>query len=638
MIIPVKKYLFFGTKEDLDEFFQRAQNQGYIEFIAPSGKRAVETPIEIQTLLSALRILRKLPSKKPYTGGGPSAFAIETAQRILSLKGEIDKLSEEVRILEAEISRVGPFGDFSMDDIDYIEREGKRKIQFFCMKTAKSHKTNFTDEVIYIDTVYDLDYFITINKESRSYPEMIEMRVDKSATQLQTHLSFVKESLHLLEAELKGLAGHKEFLQHVLLELLNDHQLVAAKKEVQFPLGASLFSVEAWIPQNKVVSVFAMVDGMKIDAEEIAVDEGEKVPTYMENEKERKIGEDLVKIYDIPAPTDKDPSGWVFWAFALFFAFVVSDAGYGFLFLALALFLKYKFPQAKGASKRFFKLALALSVSCIIWGVAISSFFGLDFSPESKISKYSALGYLAKKKAEYHIVEKDDVYNYWVKKIPTLSETKNADEFLMKATKEENGRVGYIAYDEFKDNILLELSLLLGVIHVSLSLLRNLKRHLAGIGWLAFLVGGYLYFPSILHCTSLLNFLEVIDKPLATKVGLQLIYGGIGVAVLLAFIQKRFKGFSEIAAVVQIFADVLSYLRLYALALAGAMLASTFNDLGRAVGLVAGGVVILFGHLVNIQLGTMAGVIHGLRLNFIEWYHYSFEGGGKLFRPLKKLK
>jgi V/A-type H+-transporting ATPase subunit I len=48
--------------------------------------------------------------------------------------------------------------------------------------------------------------------------------------------------------------------------------------------------------------------------------------------------------------------------------------------------------------------------------------------------------------------------------------------------------------------------------------------------------------------------------------------------------------------------------------------------------------VIILGHGINISLGLMAGVIHGLRLNFIEWYHYSFEGGGRFFNPLKLLK
>ena len=67
-------------------------------------------------------------------------------------------------------------------------------------------------------------------------------------------------------------------------------------------------------------------------------------------------------------------------------------------------------------------------------------------------------------------------------------------------------------------------------------------------------------------------------------------------------------------------------------------MAQTFNDLGQALGFAAGMLVILLGHGVNVLLSIMGGTIHGLRLNFLEWYRYSFEGGGKLFEPLKRLK
>jgi V/A-type H+-transporting ATPase subunit I len=65
-------------------------------------------------------------------------------------------------------------------------------------------------------------------------------------------------------------------------------------------------------------------------------------------------------------------------------------------------------------------------------------------------------------------------------------------------------------------------------------------------------------------------------------------------------------------------------------------MASTFNNLGEVLGFFIGFVVVLLGHSVNIFLGIMGGVIHGLRLNFLEWYHYSFQGGGKLFNPLRR--
>lgn len=94
----------------------------------------------------------------------------------------------------------------------------------------------------------------------------------------------------------------------------------------------------------------------------------------------------------------------------------------------------------------------------------------------------------------------------------------------------------------------------------------------------------------------------------------------------------------ETLNVIQVFSDVLSYLRLYALGMAGMIVAQTFNGLGERFGIVIGTIIILIGHTVNINLSIMSGVIHGLRLNFLEWYHYCFEGGGKLFNPLRLRK
>jgi V/A-type H+-transporting ATPase subunit I len=192
--------------------------------------------------------------------------------------------------------------------------------------------------------------------------------------------------------------------------------------------------------------------------------------------------------------------------------------------------------------------------------------------------------------------------------------------------------------DEFTGNIILEITILIGIIHISCAFLRYLRRNYAGLGWIAFMIGGYLFFPSMLNATTILEFMGWVSKPIAAAFGLQCLYGGIGFALISAVIQHRWKGLGEIANMVQVFADVLSYLRLYALSLAGSIMASTFNQEGAALGLFAGFIVILAGHGINMSLSFMGGVIHGLRLNFLEWYHYCFDGGGRLFKPLHKLK
>jgi V/A-type H+-transporting ATPase subunit I len=94
---------------------------------------------------------------------------------------------------------------------------------------------------------------------------------------------------------------------------------------------------------------------------------------------------------------------------------------------------------------------------------------------------------------------------------------------------------------------------------------------------------------------------------------------------------------------VQFFSDVLSYIRIFALGLSGALLAQTFNNLSfdlwnsGIAGMVLAPFIFLLGHILNIALSIMSGVIHGLRLNFLEWYRWSFDGGGKKFVPFKDL-
>ena len=127
-----------------------------------------------------------------------------------------------------------------------------------------------------------------------------------------------------------------------------------------------------------------------------------------------------------------------------------------------------------------------------------------------------------------------------------------------------------------------------------------------------------------------------VPQNIAPVLGATLLFGGYALAILITSIQHGIKtGIGEAVHPTKIFGDVLSYIRLYALALAGSLMAITFNQMASNVNLALGIFIILLGHLVNLVIVAMAGTIHGLRLNFLEWYHYCFEGGGKLFNPLQ---
>lgn len=636
MRIDVKKFLFIGIESDRAAFFKKAQEAGIIDFISEKGKTK-ELSADINNMISAIKILRGLPTAQQEELE-EYALADGLAYKILQIKNNLGKLFEEKRIIQLEIARVGIFGDFSLEDIAFIEREGQRKIQFYFSKHAASSDLLLPPEVIYVGTEHELDYFIAINKKTTQYPKLVEMRIERALGTLKQQLANIEKEIYKAEESLKPYAKYNTFLHHALVNKFNTYNLNTASNSVKSALDDSLFVVSGWVPVNKLHQLNPLVNEMDVHAEEIAIESTDHIPTYLENHGLNRLGEDLIHIYDTPSPTDKDPSLWVLLSFALFFSFIIGDGGYGLIFLGIALYIRYKYSGIKGAGKRILNLFTLLCFGCIVWGFLTSSFFGINISPDNPLRKYSAIQWLVEKKAAWHIAHQDSVYTSWTEKLPELKGITDASEFVKKAsTKTENG-TSYDLISKFSDNIMIELALLIGVVHILLSMFRYLPRNWTMLGWIAFVIGGYLYIPHYLGAASMTQYLLGIEIENAAKNGLYLLIGGIGLAVIISIFKNKLLGLLEAMTAIQVFSDILSYLRLYALGLSGAILGATINESAAALPFVVSTLLIIIGHGINILLSIMSGTIHGLRLNFLEWYHYSFEGGGKMFKPLHKMK
>lgn len=631
MIIKVQKFLIFGMKEAVSAFFERAQKEGYIEFIGSSKVR--EFPPFLKNYVNAIKILKQLPVAEKVDESLLNLKDDIACNKIIQITNNIEHLEEIRHSLVEETKTIGPFGNFSLDDVQYIEAEGRRIFQFFVIQSKK--KSRKPDDLIYLSTEYDLDYFVAINRERKKYSGYIEVTIDKPIGLLKKRIASIDVQIAKYHEKLKAFNVYLKKLKDGLLDKLNSYNLEIAKNSTKARLEDSLFSIEAWIPENKIPALKELIKDFAVDYEILATSKSDRIPTYMENNQFAAMGEDLVKIYDIPSTEDKDPSSWVLIFFALFFAMIVSDAGYGLIFLGLSFLLKYKMKNPKPEIKRFIRLSFFLSTFCIIWGVFTSSYFGVNISPSSPWQKVSFVNYLSQKKAEYHLLKKDDTYQEWVKKYPAISSAKNGMDFLMIA-KNKAGK--FEAFQEFSRNILMELSIMIGALHICFAFLRNLAKNLAGLGWVVFIIGAYLYLPSFLQAPTMINFLNILSESMAYKIGFYILFSGVFLAAALAILQHKLHGIKEITAITGVFGDILSYLRIYALALAGAILSETFNEMGSSFNIVIGTVIILMGHLINISMTLMGAVIHSLRLNFLEWYNHCFEGGGKIFNPLKLFK
>ena len=637
MRIDVKKFLFVGVHTERESFFKKAQEIGLVHFIETGPPKTKEIPQEVQNLVTAIKILRGLPvvTQEELTD---YSQADSFAEKILHLKHKAEKLFEEKRVLTLEIARISVFGDFSLDDITYLEQEGNRKIQFYFAKKGAMNPDNLPKELFWIDSDHGLDYFIGINKESTQYDKLVEMRVEQPLAQLKSRLSEITMEIHIAEQELKTYAKYNTFLHNALIVKLNSHNLRTTQDYAQKPLESTLFAVEGWVPEHKIEAVEQLVKDMNVNMAEIAIESKDVVPTYLENKGPSRIGEDLIRIYDTPSNTDKDPSLWVLLSFALFFAMIIGDAGYGLVFLGTALYVRYNFPKMREVGKRVVNLFIILCIATIGWGFLTNSFFGIKFGPKNPVRQYSLIHYLAKNKVDYTISHQDVVYQEWIEKYPHLEGKTDPQEFLSKGVKVVEGKTTHELMDKVYENIFLELSLFIGIVHVCLSFIRYLDRNWSGIGWVIAIIGAYLYIPEYLEATTMAHYVIGMDKAASATEGWYMMSGGFGLAVGIAIFRNRLLGILEITNVIQIFADILSYLRLFALALTGSIISNIVNEFASSMVFVGGVFLALIGHAFNMVLALIGGIIHGLRLNFIEWYHYSFEGGGKPFNPLTKLE
>lgn len=634
MRYDLRKYLFVGVAHEKDEFFRKAQELGIIHFITmlPMTKDALD---ETKIYMDAIKVLRGVtPVDQVVTDD--YTFAEGVAKKIINLRERLEKLAEEERILRLDIGRVEVFGDFSLDQIKEIENDSKRKVRFFFAKSGAVHPG---PEEVYVGSNHGLDYFISFSKNGKTSEKMIELHIDRPLGELNRRLTALYKEKHDIDVELKYFARYNTYLHHALIHATNKQSLGKAEHYIEKPLeDDSLFASQGWVPENKVHQLQDLAKDLHVYIEEIEIEPEESIPTYLENEGYGRIGEDIIGIYDTPSHTDKDPSLWVLGFFSFFFAFIVGDAGYGFTFLMAALYMQYKFSKAKATGKRFIRLFIMLSIATIIWGVLVGSFFGIALDVGHPLKRFSLIQYLVEKKAAYHMEHQDAEWQAWVKKYPQLETIKDPHEFVKNAGKTTNGVVSYELVDTFSRSIMLELALVIGIIHLTLSFLRYIKRNWTGIGWILAMIGGYLFAPKFLGGVSIFNFLADVDPIKAGIVGLQLVGVGITIVLVISIIKHKFLGIFEIMTALQVFSDVLSYLRLFALGLAGAIVGATINELAAPLPFVFAVILIVIAHLLNMALGIMGGVIHGLRLNFLEWYHYSFEGGGKPFKPLHLIK
>ncbi len=317
--------------------------------------------------------------------------------------------------------------------------------------------------------------------------------------------------------------------------------------------------------------------------------EADHVPTLLRNPRWIELIKPLFGMINIlPGYKEFDISLLFLIFFSLFFGILIGDAGYGLIFLLFTALAQFKLGK-KMKDQGPFILMYVLSVMTILWGVLTGVYFGQKWLSATPVKAL----------------------------VPWLADTDNVQMFCF----------------------------LLGTIHLSLAhIWRAALRFpslsfLSQVGWLC-LVWVMFFMARML----------ILSQPLPESIKFLFMTGA---ALVIFFTTPNWNPLKAMGAglgefllnVINTFTDVVSYIRLFAVGLATVAVADAFNDLALAFGfdnVVAGfitALILVAGHLFNIVLGSMAILVHGLRLNVLEFSgHLGMEWSGHRYNPFKRTK
>lgn len=593
-IVPVARVTLFGTTEQKETVLEGLQDLGCMHLLDLSRdrERNVDALHLSPNAAEALKYLRACPIRRRAVKDTTDFRFDDIVHRALSIQHEKRELHGERDELKQAIGSLDPWGDFR------FPRDGELNGLRLWFYIVPHHRLGSLENLAETWHVVVRDnrfaYVVVVSADEPNAMPVSRVHLDdRPLSELRQRLEAVETELEELHWQRVRLTRWNDQLSQTLGKAADRAaRMKAAGQALDDP---SMFAIQGWVPQSQVESIHKLVSEYKLGVTVELPSKDDLPPTLLFNRGLAVGGEDAVTFYTTPAYRSWDPSGVVFFSFSFFFAMIMADAGYATL-LAILLLLFWRRLGKSPSTLRLRALFVAIATSSIVYGVMVGSFFGF---PPSAGSLWDKLHFI----------------------------------------------------DATNSTLMMQISISVGVVHLAIANLalawsrRWSPMMLSQIGWVAALIGGLALGlgksgtqPAqwLIHCGSWTlgaGILGVLlfssDRPLFTFSAK-------------AHGKRLIDGLMSLTSVSRAFGDVLSYLRLFALGLASAQLAGTFNDLTYkasccvGIGSLLAVVAVVFGHGLNFVLAIMSGVVHGLRLNCIEFFGWSLPDEGHPFQPFCK--
>ena len=606
MIEKMKMLHIVASASGKEEMLKDLREMGLLH-LAEKQSASRELNEEFQTLSKASNALNEYadPKAKEKKAGVLSDSEFEKMYRgVLDAIEKKESLNQAIGAANTELDRISAWGDFSPEDVKALKNEGF-DLHFYRMG-SKEFQDAVNDENIRLIRLAPVDKMDTVAVFGTLPPEIPAtefMLPEHSASELKKQIEDGRKAIAECDETLKAASIYEASFDDQMVKLQNRMNFSAAGNTAQS--DEDFVWISGYIPEADMERFKAAAAEKSLAwAVEDVSEEDEHIPTKV---KYNKVSGLIKPVFDIlgilPGYREQDISLWFFLFFTLFFAMIIGDGGYGVLILLGTIALHVK--QKKITNVTF--LLYVLSIATVIWGALTGTWFGME----------SAM------------------------KVPILK----AMVFPSIATYPEY--FGLTANDS--QNAIMKFSFSIGAVQMALGSILAIKKKLpekdlswvADAGWTIAVIAMYLL------ALNLVIHEDIDLKPVFTLIGiafvLVVLFGGMSPDKSFGDGLKAGLGgaFTQFLNTISCFGNVMSYIRLFAVGMAGVAISQSFNGIAAGMHgpmMIVGVVVVLVGHALNIVMCFLSVVVHGVRLNVLEFSgQVGLEWTGIPYEPFKKV-
>ena len=597
MIVEMKKIIVLCTQSNQDEMLEslRALNILHLDKINETNNEQIDLVTKkIDDIDKTKSILNSFKNEDIKNDKIDNLI-----EKTLLLNKELELLNDKEQDITQEINRIEGLGDFNPHDLKRLISNG---IFVKLFKRNKKEKINFPADVFIknIGSNKSDNFYISISKNQLLAETDEIILPELSLSELIHELEKIRKKLDDVKTQIRNLSSYINNLDKINDKACDDYNFQLVKYGME-SLDNILF-LKGFVPKDRINEIknAAQQNGWAFKICDVNKDDNP--PTLLKNPKwvsPIKSALDIIAV--VPGYKELDVSAVFLIFLSIFFAFIIGDAGYGLLFLLITLIAEFKYKAPK--IKCGLNLMLIMSSCTVILGMLTGNYFGIPIDNLPKYLQSITNPFLTGWESEMSI---------WNKKIAT-------------------NNIMFVCFS-------------IGLIHLSIARIWNFIKKinssscLIDLGWFFCSLSLYIFVLGLVINPSW-NWFIFADNYKLLFLGF-----GTGLVFLGLLLTKTYIGIVTLFLdIISNFVDIISYIRLYAVGTASLEIALAFNKIALGSNLdnnlTFGAILILFaGHTLNIVLAVMGVMVHGIRLNTLEFSgHAGIEWAGIHYKPFCRI-